>query len=791
MKMKKSSIIVSSLLTSAAVVGTILSVSSKHINSVISLSNSKQAFDYTINDFDFINDAQLKAQAQDKKFDPRTWDTSYLTPVKNQGSQGLCWAYAAIAAAEINVNKSGLWKGNPKQLDFNEHNLDWNSKVRNSSNDVLGLNEGDVWSGNTGSGYNSYYASVALSQWLSVVDQNVANPESYHDPEFKAQNLIEIPIFRKQSGADKGAVDTINPIGREWIKEAILKYGAVTAAYEVADGPAGAKTYYTTESITDGHSGHVITIVGWDDNIPASNYSPQAKINGGWICKNSWGLRNQENGYFYMSYDSYISDLIAYQYMNGSATYDNNYYYDAPVGDGLVKDITGIKKGISIFPVKKAKANDLETIEGIQVGINGLNTKVKINIYDNINYDPMVNLENYEPVLPKPIYTQTNSFPMPGIYTVKLNQPIQVVQGNNFAVEVEIIDGEDGPSAEYNFKDILGLKVAGGHMATSQDDLTFYFDKTENKYKWMNAFQNSNNVMRIRALTNSIYRAPIITNDIRDANLVLDKQIINLDDISSYPKFQSFRLHGQDLDISQFDIKYKKVLWDVNVYNDFKNIGKVEVSITPKQDSGYIGEYKTYLQIKAGRAPYIKGLGEYQDIEINGWVQKPMGKINLFAGPSVKQYKDFNLPQGFKWSDPEAVVSSINNNISLWYDGPDEKYFRTKNWDPQNITITKTPSDAKLLPAANFIQFENIPEPDQESTVPIIPTPPEPQPQPNIPPQPIQPEIEQVLPIPQPDHVGEPTDSTLKYAMIGIGAGMGAIIAITVPVVIFKKLKRK
>ena len=52
-----------------------------------------------------------------KKLDMRNYNV--VTPVKNQGAQGICWAYAFAAASEVNM----LYKSNVLDAKYNNQNF--------------------------------------------------------------------------------------------------------------------------------------------------------------------------------------------------------------------------------------------------------------------------------------------------------------------------------------------------------------------------------------------------------------------------------------------------------------------------------------------------------------------------------------------------------------------------------------------------------------------------------------------------------------------------------------------
>ena len=94
---------------------------------------------------------------------------------------------------------------------------------------------------------------------------------------------------------------------------------------------------YTPES-----ANHAVTIVGWDDNYDASNFTAehQPSQNGAWIVKNSWGSDDNDfpnkmnwgvdgSGYFYLSYyDQSIVSAETFDYDIESIDSEKESYYN-------------------------------------------------------------------------------------------------------------------------------------------------------------------------------------------------------------------------------------------------------------------------------------------------------------------------------------------------------------------------------------------------------------------------------------------------------------------------------
>ena len=262
----------------------------------------------------------LPGMAFPEKFDWRA--QGGVTPVKNQGSCGSCWAFCAAAAFESQIL---IYTG--RQVDLSEQA-------------VLSCNT-------AGHGCDGGWMSTAYDLWIdygAVAEACMPYHEVDTDP------------------CIQDACDPVDDLdGYYYVGDNVddLKQALLNGPVAVAMAVCGGFSAYTGGCYEDTCTeiNHGVTLVGWDDTMCGGE--------GAWIVKNSWGPDWGENGYFYIKYGAcmigYGAEALNYNPDQTVYLFHDSHLIDDASGDGDGKVEIGevVTLRISLLNIGAETATDV------------------------------------------------------------------------------------------------------------------------------------------------------------------------------------------------------------------------------------------------------------------------------------------------------------------------------------------------------------------------------------------------------------------------------------------------
>jgi C1A family cysteine protease len=327
-----------------------------------------------------------------------------VTPVKNQGYCGSCYAFAAIANLE-----SRTLIEDDSLFDFSENNVkecEWFEASCGGGNDWMVAN---------------YLTSAGTV--LEACDPYVAG-----DVECDASCRYRKTL--REWNVISGGV----PAPVEVLKTYMMMYGPVYSTLYVGSGDAWRSEFsaydgsYTLFNPSYHTPNHAVLIVGWDDTLS------HAGGQGAWIVKNSWGASwggtcgyGAERGYFTIAYgsaaiganSSFAARLEDYD------PADTLLHYDEGGFGGSI----GIVNSTTIWGLCKFEVQRDIEVKQVELWTVDATPDIDIYIYDD-----------FAGGVPAGLLTsiEDNAFDLAGYHSIALDRPLPVSSGEVIYVVAKI-----------------------------------------------------------------------------------------------------------------------------------------------------------------------------------------------------------------------------------------------------------------------------------------------------------------------------------------------------------------
>ena len=431
-------------------------------------------------------------------------EQGYITPVKNQGQWGICWAFTSTAISEASLIKEFPDKYQADTLDLSENLLsymishpslygklnssgDYATYTASSATDYLDLG-GNVWN-----------AGLAVMNGIGPYYENSQYPySSYGTPGIVNKSFTESEYYElRNSGAAKLSGMYVADINQnnsnDQLKELILTYGAAslsycdTTNYGRTDGKFGddgsSYYYYCPEEYT---SNHAVTVVGWDDSISASAFKTAPAGNGAWLIKNSWGDDSRDDGYFWLSYydKSIMSSGVAYDYTVDGADdyYDTLYNYDGGNSSSWFGFGLSTMYGANVFT-----AEDASNITGAAV-YTSKGMDIELSVYTGLK-------DKTNPTSGTKAATATKeNVGYEGYYSLQFDSSVKVQKGDTFTIVAKITNNSGSARIYSEF----GYNMNGLTYTLNANKGESYYTYDPDSF-WDDCKNNNKNNLMIKA----------------------------------------------------------------------------------------------------------------------------------------------------------------------------------------------------------------------------------------------------------------------------------------------------
>jgi len=398
---------------------------------------------------------------------------NFITPLKNQKTLGICWAFTSVEQAESLLLKNSNTSYNSSSAVLSARQLDYAS-----SYDGIYDYHNDLGVRSLSDSGNYLLAMFSMSNGLGLVKESyfpfdesttkrsMAEVLNYGNSQYEVNSSIMVPA-KPTSPTTEELDNYVNTV-----KGYVMQYGGAYVGTESPDQSCGSLntdgTYVIrTDANCTQNAGHAMQIIGWDDDYTysycvqnkthkAASTCSSGKISGkgAWLLRNSWGEGTGKD-YVYLAYDAinYQVRLSTNVTPMSERTWDNNYHLE------FEQYLMTTKKNHSQY--FKKKVNTPEKIEKIKLYVYGEGGEYKLSISSN--------KERYSSI-------KTVTVEHAGLYTIDLHNDNVVITDSGFNVEflgqnnvyfirdsIEVFTSNVSSTPVIQTEDVYDLRTSGDY----------------------------------------------------------------------------------------------------------------------------------------------------------------------------------------------------------------------------------------------------------------------------------------------------------------------------------------
>lgn len=365
-----------------------------------------------------------RASSLPEAFDLR--EEGYVTPVRDQGAEGMCFAFAAVGACETNLLVQGL-ESDPETLDLSEAHMGYFLYTQQES--ALDPMYGDYIDtvGKGADGGNGIFAAAALASGIGTQQELFCSYEDWDSGYSAYQRYGGQYRLSSMETITLAVTDSERDVIKGWLMESGGVSVAFSSSYSLYYDNGTSYAYYTQDKSFYEDANHAALIVGWDDNYSRENFPEDRRpdYDGAWLVKNSYGVDLFDDGYFWMSYEEPSAGSYCRYEMAPVSEYDNVYEYD---GAGYVTAYS-YDAAANIFVAE----NDCLLTEAAfhAPSGNGNNSSYQIDIYT-------LEENTADPTDGKRVGTISGRVQYSGFFTVPLEESIELSEGQQFSLVLRL-----------------------------------------------------------------------------------------------------------------------------------------------------------------------------------------------------------------------------------------------------------------------------------------------------------------------------------------------------------------